>query len=120
HGSSNLFTIPFALRLTGALDIAALSKSFETLIARHEILRTAFRAERGEPWQEVLPPQPFPLPVTDLTGQSAGEGAGEAPGEDQAGRLARALDVVFAEPLDLARPPLLRARLFRVGPEEHV
>ncbi len=73
-------------------------------MARHEPLRTVFSAADGKVWQHVQPAGPVPL-----------EPVATAP-ED--------LDAVLAEaaarPFDLAEGPLLRVRLHRLGPREHV
>ncbi|WP_438025454.1 amino acid adenylation domain-containing protein [Sorangium sp. So ce233] len=111
QGQRGLLTIPFALRLTGALDAEVLRRSFEAVIARHEVLRTAFIAERGEPRQVILPPRPFALPLADLSALAAD--VAEA-------QLSRQIDAVLSAAFDLERPPLLRAQLFRRGAQEHV
>ncbi len=111
QGQRQLFTIPFALRLTGSLQPAALHQSFEALIARHEVLRTAFLADHGQPWQTILPPAPFPLPIVDLSVLDQ---------HTRHPRLAHELDAFFALPFDLERPPLLRATLFRIDSSEHI
>lgn len=41
------YHMPAALRMQGVLDESALRRSFETLIARHESLRTRFEAHDG-------------------------------------------------------------------------
>ncbi len=81
------------------------------MIARHEVLRTAIVVERGEPRQAILPPQPFELPLDDLSA---------LPAEVADAQLSRRIDAVLAAPFDLQRPPLLRAQLFRLGQREHV
>src|SRR2546421_2282816 len=43
------YNVPLALRLRGELDEAALRSALEALVARHEVLRTSYGAERGEP-----------------------------------------------------------------------
>ncbi|XXY54891.1 amino acid adenylation domain-containing protein [Sorangium sp. So ce269] len=111
QGQRGLLAIPFALRLTGALDADALRRSFASVIARHEVLRTAVLVEEGEPWQVILPPEPFELPLDDLSA---------LPAEVAEAQLAQRIDAVLAAPFDLQRPPLLRARLFRVGERAHV
>ncbi|MEU7382804.1 amino acid adenylation domain-containing protein [Streptomyces sp. NPDC042207] len=105
-GPSGTYNMPLALRLTGTLDRRALRESLADVVARHESLRTVFRAEGGVPHQHVLTPsQARPsLPVT---------------GTDEAGlpgRLAQAAGRGFG----LDTEPPLRAELFALAPEEHV
>ncbi len=103
------YNIPLHLRLRGALDVEALRWSLEQLIARHEALRTTFALRDDEPVQQVEDAPPFGLEVEDLTG--APEPLADAV------RAARAHAAVgFA----LDRVPLLRARLLRIGVDDHV
>lgn len=51
-GVHNVFT---ACRIRGDFDRARLRQTFINLAARHEILRTIFVAENGEPMQKILP-----------------------------------------------------------------
>ncbi len=46
----------FFERLRGSLDMPALEESLRQIVARHEILRTTFRTENGEPQQVIGPP----------------------------------------------------------------
>jgi amino acid adenylation domain-containing protein len=46
--------VPVALRLEGILDTGALRRAIETVIARHETLRTRFVQREGRLWQEVV------------------------------------------------------------------
>lgn len=46
--------IPILLKLQGALNVMALEQAFLSLFARHEILRTYFTLEQGEPRQIIL------------------------------------------------------------------
>src|SRR5262249_25670350 len=60
-----------ALRLIGTLDVSALERSLREIVRRHEVLRTSFRLEDGEPWQEISGQWEIDLPVrnlADLTG----------------------------------------------------
>src|SRR5207249_9881001 len=63
-------------------------------ISRHEIWRTVFAVEDGEPVQRIAPPWRWSVPVVDLRGLPAGVREAEAL------HLAR-LDAV--RPFDLAR-----------------
>ncbi|NEW55868.1 amino acid adenylation domain-containing protein, partial [Nocardia cyriacigeorgica] len=49
------YNIPFALRLTGPLNVAALTAAIEDVIARHETLRTVYPEHDGVASQLVLP-----------------------------------------------------------------
>jgi amino acid adenylation domain-containing protein len=105
------YNIHGALRLRGALDIAALARSLRAIAARHEALRSRFQAVDGRPEQSVAPPGDPALPVVDLSALAAGR------------RTAEVLRLAVAEarrPFDLARGPLLRAALLCEGPAESV
>jgi aryl carrier-like protein len=101
--SSAEYVVPVALRLRGTVDVDALRSALDGLVARHESLRTTFSDVDGVGVQVVHPPAEVPLPVV----ASAEDGL--------TGALARDL-----RPFDLRTGPLLRARLVRLGPEEHV
>ncbi len=106
---SPAYNIPHALRLRGELHPAALCRSLGELVRRHESLRTVFREHDGEPVQVVGPAAPVALPLVDLRGVPEGE--------REARRLAEA-EAAF--PFDLARGPLLRSTLLRLGDGDHV
>ncbi|SDK20969.1 non-ribosomal peptide synthetase, partial [Pseudomonas indica] len=101
------FNIPFALRLSGDLDVEALRASFQWLLERHEVLRTAFPSDHGQPYQCIVEALSFELPLTDL--EDTGDDAVQAELQDW-----------FAHPFDLTTPPLLRARLLRLDARQHV
>jgi hypothetical protein len=105
------YNVPLALRLRGALDVRALTASLGELVARHEALRTVFPREGDEPAQRVVEPQPFALPLDDLSGLPEGErdaGLRRLGREEAAGAF------------DLARAPLVRGRLVRLAERDHV
>ncbi|WP_327142336.1 non-ribosomal peptide synthase/polyketide synthase [Nocardia sp. NBC_01327] len=49
------YNMPFALRLRGDLDVAALCAAIADVVARHEVLRTVFPQTPAGPSQRVLP-----------------------------------------------------------------
>ncbi|MGW3202494.1 amino acid adenylation domain-containing protein, partial [Streptomyces sp. NPDC001118] len=55
EGRSATYNMPLALRLSGALDRAALRAAWQDVLARHESLRTVFAERDGEPVQVVVP-----------------------------------------------------------------
>ncbi|GMT96872.1 hypothetical protein KH5H1_09910 [Corallococcus caeni] len=104
---SAAYNIFLALRVEGALDVAALEQAFAALIARHDSLRTVFVSNGGEPVQVILPPVPFRLEQVDL---------GAVSREDLEQRLREEAQ----RPFDLERGPLLRVCMLRLGAGEHV
>ena len=67
--ASTVYQIPLALRLRGALDVAAFGRAVHGLVTRHEALRTRFVNLGGLPQQEIDPPPPAaPLPMVDDRG----------------------------------------------------
>ncbi|MET0395594.1 MAG: amino acid adenylation domain-containing protein, partial [Longimicrobiaceae bacterium] len=108
---SPAYNLPYALRLSGELDVAALRAGLDALVRRHEVLRTVFAERGGVPVQVIHPAAPLALRELDLRGLP------EAEREPEAERLAAEESLL---PFDLARGPLLRSALLRLGEEEHV
>ncbi|HZR48142.1 MAG TPA: condensation domain-containing protein, partial [Streptosporangiaceae bacterium] len=61
-----------ALRLTGSLDLAALTGALGALVARHESLRTTFDQADGKGIQVIHPDTGFDMHTADLTGAPPG------------------------------------------------
>ncbi|WP_053914356.1 non-ribosomal peptide synthetase [Streptomyces sp. TP-A0875] len=101
-GSSTGSMLPLVLRLRGPLDTDRLERSLSGIVARHEVLRTRFRAVGGEPVPVTDPPAGLELERIEADG----------PGDLFARRLGR--------PVDLSAQHPLRAVLARVTPEEHL
>ncbi|MEV0249069.1 non-ribosomal peptide synthase/polyketide synthase [Nocardia sp. NPDC050712] len=97
--------IPVALRLTGALDVAALSAALADLVARHETLRTIYREDADGAEQVVLA---VGADVSELDPMVCDPA-------DLHDRLAHCVAATF----DLSQDTPLRARLFRVA-DAHV
>jgi amino acid adenylation domain-containing protein len=108
---SPFYNIFAAVRLTGELDVAALRRAGDEIVRRHESLRTVFASRDGEPVQIVQPPRALDLPVEDL--RDVPESARR---EEAVGRVTREAN----RPFDLARGPLVRCLLLRLGEHEHV
>lgn len=100
-----------ALRLRGPLDLEALRQALAAVVERHEILRTVYLVEQREPRQVPLASWSLELPVVDLE---------LYPDDQREAMLARGLREEARRGFDLASDVMLRPRVFRLGPTEHV
>jgi len=109
---SYLYNLHIAVRLIGSLDIPALQKTLDEIVGRHETLHTVFSTLKDEhPFQVVVPAQPVALPLIELS---------ELPIAERMVEMSR-LDLEEAHlPFDLSCSPLLRAKLLRLGEQDHV
>jgi len=105
-----VYNEPLTIHRKGPLDVGALESSLSEIVRRHEAWRTTFVTVDGRPSQAIQPPPAITLPVADLRGLA------EAEREAEALRLATEDG---SRPFDLAKGPLLRAKLIRLGDSEH-
>ena len=111
------FNLPFALRLQGPLDLAALKKALVQVVRRHEALRTAFDWEGEAVLAQVAAPETIG-PMLEVFDMDAGS-------EERVKRLTLKRARLFAEqeawaPIDPAHAPLARARLLRLSSDDHL
>jgi amino acid adenylation domain-containing protein len=106
------YNIPFAVRLRGSLDVAALERALGEIVARHEALRTTFPTVDSQPVQHIAEPAPFTLHVVDLSSLE-----NEDTRQAEVQRLA---EEEARRGFDLSAGPLFRAVLLRVEDAEHV
>ncbi|ARI53936.1 non-ribosomal peptide synthetase [Streptomyces sp. S8] len=100
------YNIPVARRLRGPLDLPALRRALDAVVARHETLRTRYPAtDDGRPVLEIAEPAPFDLRTADA--------------EDEA-HAARLVDELGALPFDLVTGPLMHGLLVRLAADDHV
>ncbi|MFD2170023.1 amino acid adenylation domain-containing protein [Tumebacillus lipolyticus] len=104
----NMFS---AQRICGRLDADVLKRCFQSIVSRHEALRTTFSQTDGQPYQMIRAELELPLSIIDLQHLSAQERTAEAH------RLAVA---EATQPFDLSEGPLIRTSLLRIGQEEHL
>ena len=107
---SSAYHISMALHLIGALDVQALEQSLSEIIRRHEVLRTTFMNQGGQPVQIIAENAEFVLPVIDLTVR------GGLPDKAEVRKLAKK---EAQRSFDLSRDLLLRASLVRLGAEDY-
>jgi len=108
---SGAYNLPGAVRLTGALNRAALEQAFASLIERHETLRTVFKRHADDRLEQVPAEIALAVEFLDLS-------AIDAPGREQA--VAAEAQRQSLLPFDLGRGPLLRVKLLQLDAQEHV
>lgn len=98
------YTVPWAVRFQGDLDVDALRRAWRTVVEEHAELRLRLEEIQGEPVRSSWPAEDFPLPVRDIEPQAL-------PAE-----FADAAVRVF----DLIGGRLVHAELLRLARREHV
>jgi amino acid adenylation domain-containing protein len=98
-------------RLRGTLNMPALRAALGCVVARHDVLRAQIDAEDGRPFQVIAPAGEIDLSTDDLS--SVPVARREQATLDAAARAGQT-------PFDLARGPLFRFRLHRIGPQDHL
>ncbi len=104
------YNVPFVVRLAGRLEVRALERTLSEVVRRHEVLRTCFPSQGGEPVQRIQAAEAWRIPLIDLSGLPAAVRKAEE-------RLHASAEAKRA--FDLARGPLLRMNLLRLGEEDH-
>src|SRR4030095_8638149 len=61
------YNMPAVFHIEGALSMSALERALNEIVNRHEVLRTRIIEIDGEPFQEIVSPLTFMLPVIDLS-----------------------------------------------------
>jgi amino acid adenylation domain-containing protein len=105
------YNMPAAVRVQGSLRVELLERTLQEIVRRHETLRTRFVNVDGEAQQIIDADLKVALPVVDLT---------HVPEEEREEAAQRVAMEEVRQPFDLAQGPLLRARLLRLGSEDHV
>ena len=105
---SSAYNMPGSYILKGKLEHEAFKEAFESLVNRHESLRTRFISVDGIP-KQVIEDLEFKIDYIDLSEE-------ENP-EEKAKGFARE---ETEKPFDLEKAPLLRAKLIYLEEEKHV
>ena len=110
---SPAFNEPKVLRVEGDLDLAVLTKVLESVVGRHEVLRSKFYLEDGVPIQKPSHNYSLDLPVFDLS-------ALDIAGSSRELEVRRLITEISQRPFDLSKDLMLRSALLRLSATEHV
>ena len=105
-----LYNIQGSARLEGALNLDTLEKAINEIVRRHEVLRTRFEGESGEPAQVIDAWAPRRLEVVDLR---------SLPLEEREAEIRRRAREETETGFDLSQGPLLRVKLLKLEEKEH-
>jgi len=109
--ASHAYNIPAVLRFTGALNEEVLERVLQTLVDRHESLRTRFIAVQGDPRCAIVSQLALNLERIDLSSLKV---------DALAAACKRAVAGIVQRPFDLTRAPLMHVGLIRESAESHV
>jgi condensation domain-containing protein len=108
---SAVYNVPIAFSIQGSLDRRALAASIDLIISRHQVLRSRFMFDRGEPTIVVAPPSQTGLSFRDLS---------HLPVSERASAIEEAAKAEARHPFQIAKDVMLRAALFRMSQSEHL
>ncbi|HKS10135.1 MAG TPA: amino acid adenylation domain-containing protein [Pyrinomonadaceae bacterium] len=104
------YKVPAAFRLRGPLNVAALEQSVNSIISRHEVLRTTFAEIDGQPVQIVAPRLTLSIPVEDLS---------QLPDAERSERVKQIAARLREHPFDFVLGPLVGTALVRLTENEY-
>ncbi len=106
---SQHYHIPVVLRLKGNLNKEALAYAIQTIVNRHEVLRTIIYDKDGVAYQEVLPEDKFKISTIDGSIY-----------KDDSDDLKQQIEALILEPFDLAKDHMVRVCLVYLDTNEHL
>ncbi|MBU6350099.1 MAG: amino acid adenylation domain-containing protein [Chloroflexi bacterium] len=111
-GDARAYHIPLAFALDGPLDVPAVTAALQSILQRHEVLRTCYRTTHGDVYQVVAPPTtPFPLSLLSLE---------ELSFDQQPSAVAEWQSHIGEKPFDLTTDLPLRGALIRLSSDRHL
>ncbi|MCY8607237.1 condensation domain-containing protein, partial [Bacillus sonorensis] len=100
---ATVYNMPAVFLAEGPLDRARLERAFQSLVARHESLRTRFDIVDGAPVQQVMEQVSVEVPYFNGTKTEAQQWV-----------------QTFVRPFDISRAPLFRAGVMKLEDGRHV
>ncbi|GCE51346.1 hypothetical protein KTH_62150 [Thermosporothrix hazakensis] len=103
-----LYNVLTGVQLKGRVDVSALERSFQTIIQRHETLRTTFTLLNDQPVQVIMPTLDFHLLQEDVS---------TLPAEEREQQVQQSIEREKKHVFSLDKGPLLRAVLLSLADE---
>lgn len=111
HSGTPAYNIAVSFSLRGSLHVGSLQRAVVEIARRHEVLRTTFGEQDGEPVQIVRPPGDVRVTLVDVT---------DRPEEARMPEVMEHIREESLRPFDLESGPLLRVRLYRLKSDDFV
>ncbi len=111
EGGSVHYNMPSATRLRGKISLDAIQQTFNTMIERHESLRTTFTSKGDEPYQVIHHHNVVEGPIYDISQLSNTEQ------EEEVSRLSQEES---NKPFVLEKDLMIRWVLIKLSDEEHI
>lgn len=112
--NTHAYNVPLFLRASGELNLEVLQRALQTVIQRHEVLRTHFIAPEGDnhtALQRVLPSPALGIQITNLQDLDA---------DQQDTEVQRLAQQEQQRNFDLNQGNLLHLHVVQLNPQEHV
>ncbi len=109
--SNPVYNIPLAFKIEGKIEIAILQKAINSIISRHEVLRTRFIIEDGIPYQDIVEHLELQIQLIDLSGEDE---------QSKNDRVHTKLKSDARHIFDLSMGPLIVAKIYKLSSFEHV
>ncbi|GAA4316755.1 hypothetical protein GCM10023149_13960 [Mucilaginibacter gynuensis] len=101
------YHVPAVFRLKGEVNKAALAKTFQTIVNRHEVLRTVMTEKGGRGYQEIKAEDNWKIEELQVADQSEAE-------------LREIIQSLINKPFVLTEDHMLRAALLEISETEHI
>lgn len=111
ENTANAYNMSLGLRLHGSLQIKALTSALNTIIERHEILRTTFPSWNGKPQQHIASSFNIALDIIDFS---------HLPTTRRTDACMQVLHERSLQPFELTQMPLIRAVLVCLTKDDHM
>jgi len=102
----SIYNMVYAVRIRAQIDIPRMKQAFQTLVRRHDALRSTFTVRDGEPIQQVHPDMEVYFKTEDVSALSD---------ED----IQQRLETEAKQPFNFETGPLMRVWLFSRSAEDH-
>ncbi|MBT4838097.1 MAG: amino acid adenylation domain-containing protein, partial [Methylococcales bacterium] len=100
----HVYHIPGSLTIDGELDESILQKTLQTIVERHESLRSIFVAENGKPILQILPASDWTIDIVECSDLTEVE---------------QLIEKALHKPFDLTKDFPFRALWIKLTPEKH-